>query len=65
MINVFNKSEVLKKYKVPTLKLLMTGGSKINHEIFEIFQNSLPNTLVFQGYGRYIYFFILEIKIDL
>ncbi|XP_058797692.1 uncharacterized protein LOC131667933 [Phymastichus coffea] len=51
MINVLNKADVFKKYDLPSLKLIQTGGSKINREVFEKFQNSLPNTLVIQGYG--------------
>ncbi|XP_003426690.1 4-coumarate--CoA ligase 1 [Nasonia vitripennis] len=51
MINVFNKSEVFKKHKVESLKLIQTGGSKINREVFEEFQNSIPHTLILQGYG--------------
>lgn len=55
MINVFNKAEVFKKYELPSLKLVQTGGSKINREVFEEFQNTLPHTLVLQGYGKIIY----------
>ena len=51
MINVFNKSGVFKKYGLESLKLIQTGGSKINRDIFDEFQNDIPNTKVIQGYG--------------
>lgn len=53
MINVFNKSEVFKKNKLESLKLIQTGGSKINREVFEEFQKDLIHTLVIQGYGKF------------
>lgn len=52
MINVLNKAGVFKRYGLESLELIQTGGSKINREVFEEFQNSLPHTLVIQGYGN-------------
>ena len=46
------KTNALKKYKLPSLKIVLTSGSQINPKIFKEFKNYLPQTVVLQAYGE-------------
>ena len=52
MMTYLCKTNALKKYKLPSLKLVLTGGSQINPKIFKEFKNNLPQTVVLQAYGE-------------
>ena len=57
------KTNILKKYKLPSLKLVIFGGSKINSKVLDEFKNSLPHTIVLQAYGDLIIlYYIFKIK---
>lgn len=49
----FCKSGVLKRHDLSSLRIVMTGGSKVSEEVFNEFQGGLPIAFAMQGFGMY------------
>ena len=60
-IAYYIKSDILtsKKYDLSSLKIVMTGGSKVPKEVVNEFKKQLPHVLFCSGYGTNKLFLIL------
>ena len=55
MITHWCKANVIKNYKLESLKMVLTGGAKLTREIMIQFRKSIPHVMMGQGYGMIFY----------
>lgn len=55
MLNRFVRAGYVKKYSLPTLKLILVGGSILKQKVQEALRQTLPHVQIVQGYGKYRY----------
>ncbi|XP_014235992.1 luciferin 4-monooxygenase-like [Trichogramma pretiosum] len=51
MISQFCKNKIIAKYNLESLKIIMTGGTKLSLDTLSEFSKMLPHTGVYQTYG--------------